>query len=174
MSKMPYPIHGNPSFQNTHFGETTNCVKTCGLKALFLKLAISNFSVPWDWMLCCLTLSSMFYDFFVVFVRKNVFMKITCSPRDPPSVSPAPPTPDISRTWTLNPQIALETKISNPPPCSKHNKFTKFLEGPTCEICKITKTMRARCQRDRFFLSLVRFFLPDVVFFYQVQFFLLG
>ena len=32
MAKMPYLIHGNPSFQNIQFGETKVCVKTFGLQ----------------------------------------------------------------------------------------------------------------------------------------------
>ena len=39
---MPFPIHGHPSFQNTHFIETKNVFKLM-VFITFLKQAMSNF-----------------------------------------------------------------------------------------------------------------------------------
>ena len=42
MAKMPYPIHGNPSFQNIQFGETKIVLTPMGF-SIFLKQAIFKF-----------------------------------------------------------------------------------------------------------------------------------
>ena len=77
----------------------------------FLNQAISKFFVPVDWILRRLTMRHVLH-FLPTILNKNVFLKTSCSLRDPASdlqnVNIRPP------NWALNPQIFdFGTKISN-------------------------------------------------------------
>ena len=86
------------SFQNTQFGGTK----------FGLKRVTGNFSkkfVPMDWILRCLTMRHIFTIFPEDFEQTRVFLKTSCSPRDPPrdlqnvKNSPEPPLPHTPPKW---------------------------------------------------------------------------